>query len=59
MTVVELATTSPHALLDDLSYRCYCFNRERTPTIDPWRWRLLFPEAERYEARYQAEMRVN
>lgn len=41
-------------LIDDATYRCYCYNRKRAPDITPEQWQGLFPKALEYELRKEA-----
>lgn len=48
---------TPQNLIDELTYRCYRYNRLRTPDITPTRWQLVFGTAtNQLEQRYQAEV---
>ncbi len=40
--------------IDELTYRCYVYNRQRSPEIPPEDWVLVFPTAYEMEARYIA-----
>lgn len=39
--------------IDWLMYRSYEFNRDRSPSIEPERWRKLYLNADLYEKIYQ------
>ncbi len=39
--------------IDWLMYRSYEFNRDRSPDIEPQRWRKLYFNADLYEQIYQ------
>lgn len=41
-------------IVDELSYRCYSYNRHIAPETAPERYAPLFPQWREYEARYQA-----
>ncbi len=40
--------------VDWLMYRSYEFNRNRSPHIEPHRWRAIYLYAEKYEKIYQS-----
>ena len=43
-------------IVDELTYRSYSFNRQRSPEIAPERWAKVFgPSAEGMEIRYRVE----
>ena len=41
--------------LDWLMYSSYVFQRERSPHIQPTRWRTLYLSQEAFEVKYQKE----
>jgi len=41
--------------IDFLKYRSYAHNRSTNPDISPERWRSLFPDFDRFEAKYERE----
>ncbi len=43
-------------LVDELTYTCYKYNRERSPDITPERWGRIFADVELLEQRYQSEL---
>jgi hypothetical protein len=46
------------AIVADLTYINYAFNRDRSPHITPERWKRIYgPGAERMEARYHIDDR--
>lgn len=50
---------TPGAIVDELTYINYAFNRERSPHITPARWAKVYPRAAELEARYQAEKAID
>ncbi len=46
-----------HSLIDDAAYRCYAYNRTRTPNVSPERWAKFVPNVEALEQKFQEEMR--
>ena len=44
-------------IVDELTYRCYAWNREQAPHVTSEQWLKLFPQARAFEARYQTERR--
>ncbi len=45
-----------HGLIDELTYSCYKYNRQRSPDITPDRWRCCFSNVEALEQKYQQEL---
>ena len=45
---------SAATIVDELSYRCYSYNRHIAPDTPPEKYAPLFPQWREYEARYQA-----
>ena len=46
----------PIEIVDELTYRSYAFNRQRSPEITPERWEKVFgPSAARMEEKFQNE----
>jgi hypothetical protein len=41
--------------LNYLAYRNYCYSREKHPRLEPENYKLLFPEWEEFEKKYQVE----
>lgn len=49
-------TISPEAAVDELTYRSYAYNRDRSPEIPADRWRRVYADwAAAFELRYQQE----
>lgn len=47
---------TPQNLIDELTYRCYRYNRLQSPDITPIRWQRIFGTATvQLEQRYQEE----
>jgi hypothetical protein len=46
-------------IVDELMYRNYTFNRERTPHIPVRLYKLVFSNVDDMEQRYQAEKGMN
>jgi hypothetical protein len=46
-----------NGLVDELTYRCYCFNREQNPSTAPQEWAPIFgaDKVAAMERRYQQE----
>ena len=48
---------TPEQIVDELTYRSYAYNRERSPEVSPERWEKVFgPQAKQMEMRLQAEL---
>lgn len=48
---------TPQSVLDELTYRCYRYNRLRSPDITPTLWQRVFGTATtQLEQRYQTEV---
>lgn len=46
-------------IFDDLAYRSYAYNRQRSPEVAPWRWIKIFGEdATKMEKRFAKEDRL-
>ena len=41
-------------VVDFLTYRCYEYNRLRSPDITPEQWAKIFPNYEKLEQKFQA-----
>ena len=49
----------PIETVDELTYRNYAFNRQRSPDVAPWRWIKIFGEAAaQMEERFQNEIQT-
>lgn len=47
------------ALMGDLVYKSYAFNRDQAPDITPESWKKIFgEEVDEFEAKYQAEKAI-
>lgn len=47
------------ALMGDLVYKSYAFNRDTAPDISPNSWKKVYgPEVDDMEAKYQAEKAI-
>lgn len=47
------------ALMGDLVYKSYAFNRDQAPDITPQSWKKIFgEEVDEFEAKYQAEKAI-
>jgi hypothetical protein len=46
---------TPAQLVDELTYRHYVWQRVTCPRITPGQWAVVFDDAAKWEARYQAE----
>src|SRR5438477_4022727 len=42
-------------LIDELTYRCYRFNRKTSPVITPQQWASIFTDTAAMEQRFQRE----
>ena len=57
--IIDVTRDDPTAVVGDLIYVAYRFNRNRSPDVTPEQWaRVFFPGAAALEARYQAEPRM-
>jgi hypothetical protein len=53
----EPQSLTPSQLVDELTYRCYEFNRRETPGTTPEQWSVIFgPKTHAMEERYQHEI---
>lgn len=43
------------AIVDELTYRSYVWNRQQSPLVTLQQWRRVFERADVWEARYQQE----
>jgi hypothetical protein len=50
--------TNIHGIIDELTYRCYRYNRQRTPDITPNQWSTTLPNVEAMEKRFQSEVKI-
>ena len=55
MMAMAATLKSADELLDELTYRSYKYNRDRSPEISAKSWAHVFVDAEKYERRYQEE----
>jgi hypothetical protein len=55
MSVVIKEVTNIPAIIDELIYRNYRYNRLRSPDISPEKYRLVFANADAMEQRFQRE----
>lgn len=46
---------TPQALMDELVYAAYAYNREHSPHISPLAWAKVLPNVPAMEARYLVE----
>jgi Zn/Cd-binding protein ZinT len=46
-----------HELINNLIYRSYAYNRNRTPEITPEQWQGVYPNTHELERQYQEELR--
>jgi len=47
------------ALMGDLIYKSYAFNRDNAPDISPNSWKKIYgPEVDDFEAKYQADKAI-
>lgn len=51
--IIDSSLTRP--LINELSYACYKFNRERSPDVTPEQWSKVIPDALIMEKRFQKE----
>ena len=47
-----------HGFIDELTYSCYKYNRDRSPDITPEQWGKIFANANILEQKYQQERRI-
>lgn len=50
--------TTPQALLDELTYASYAYNRMNDPSVTPSQWGKIYPNVDALEARYQRALGV-
>jgi hypothetical protein len=60
INITEQTTTQEiKGFIDELTYSCYKYNRERSPDITPERWGCVFSNINLLELRYQYEIKGN
>ena len=57
--VKRLDIEGHHPVIDWLMYSSYKANRERSPNVEPGRWREIYFNQETYEKIYQGEQNVH
>jgi len=53
----SVTVDNPQAIIDELTYHSYRFNRLYAPRITPQEWATIYQNAERMEQRFQREQR--
>ncbi len=53
---IELTLDKYPSLVDECTYICYRYNRERSPDITPEQWGKIFANVEMLEQRYYGEL---
>ncbi len=56
-TITLNEITDLHNIVDELTYRCYAYNRQRTPQYPPEQWKCVFGNVDAMEKRFQAEVK--
>lgn len=57
MEVIDLTKQfNPLDIIDNLTYSCYRYNRQRSPDVTPKQWSCIFNNVELMEAKYQNEL---